>query len=232
MRCGVVIFPGSNCDYDCYYLLKNTMKLDTRFIWHKELVDSSYDLIVLPGGFSYGDYLRAGAIASCSPIMSSIREFAQSGGTIVGICNGFQVLLEAGLLPGALTRNRNLKFICQEVTIRVENPDSKFTRLYKKGELLNIPIAHADGNYFADTETIEELRRNNQIIFRYASPGGSTSDDSNPNGSIDNIAGICNREGNILGMMPHPERVMGTSMTNEDGLKLFKSILSSGRVAV
>ena len=225
MRFGVVVFPGSNCDYDCYYVLRNVLKKKVDFIWHKEKNLSGYDCLILPGGFSYGDYLRTGAIARFSPIMKSIEKFAKKGGLVIGICNGFQVLLEAGLLPGAMLRNKTLNFICRFVNIRVENNSVPYTYLCRQGQVLSIPIAHIEGNYYADDETIEGLEENNQIVFRYCDERGELSEDSNPNGSKGSIAGICNREGNILGMMPHPERASESILSSDDGRVIFESVI-------
>jgi len=225
MRFGVVVFPGSNCDYDCYYVLRNILQKEVSFIWHKEKNLSGYDCLVLPGGFSYGDYLRTGAIARFSPIMKSIEKFAKKGGLVIGICNGFQVLLEAGLLPGAMLRNKTLNFICRFVNIRVENNSVPYTYLCRQEQVLSIPIAHIEGNYYADDETIESLEENNQIVFRYCDERGELSEDSNPNGSKGSIAGICNREGNILGMMPHPERASESILGSDDGRLIFESVI-------
>lgn len=225
MRFGVVVFPGSNCDYDCYYVLKNVLKEKVDFIWHKEEDLSGYDCLVLPGGFSYGDYLRTGAIARFSPIMESIEKFAKKGGLIIGICNGFQVLLEAGLLPGAMLRNKTLNFVCRLMNIRVENNSIPYTYLCRQGQVLSIPIAHIEGNYYADDETAENLEENNQIVFRYCDERGELSEDSNPNGSKGSIAGICNKEGNILGMMPHPERASESILGSDDGRLIFESLI-------
>jgi len=228
MRFGVVVFPGSNCDYDCYYVLRNVLQKEVSFIWHKEKNLSGYDCLVLPGGFSYGDYLRTGAIARFSPIMKSIEKFAKKGGLVIGICNGFQVLLEAGLLPGAMLRNKTLDFICKFVNIRVENNSVPYTYLCRQGQVLSIPIAHIEGNYYADDKTIESLEENNQIVFRYCDGRGELSEDSNPNGSKGSIAGICNREGNILGMMPHPERASESILGSDDGRLIFESVIGKG----
>jgi phosphoribosylformylglycinamidine synthase len=225
VRFGVVVFPGSNCDYDCYYVLRNVLKKKVDFIWHKEKNLSGYDCLILPGGFSYGDYLRTGAIARFSPIMKSIEEFAKKGGLVIGICNGFQVLLEAGLLPGAMLRNKTLNFICKFVNIRVENNSVPYTYLCQQGQVLSIPIAHIEGNYYANDEIIESLEENNQIVFRYCDKRGELSEDSNPNGSKGSIAGICNREGNILGMMPHPERASESILGSDDGRLIFESLI-------
>ena len=228
MRFGVVVFPGSNCDYDCYYVLRNVLQKEVSFIWHKEKDLSGYDCLILPGGFSYGDYLRTGAIARFSPIMKSIEEFAKKGGLVMGICNGFQVLLEAGLLPGAMLRNKTLSFVCKFINIRVENSSVPYTYLCQQGQVLSIPIAHIEGNYYADDETIESLEENNQIVFRYCDERGKLSEDSNPNGSKGSIAGICSREGNILGMMPHPERASESILGSDDGRLIFESVIGKG----
>ena len=225
MKFGVVVFPGSNCDYDCFHVLKHVLGKETEFVWHKESDVSKYDCIVLPGGFSYGDYLRTGAIARFSPVMDAVRQHAEKGKLVIGICNGFQILCEAGLLPGALLRNESLKFICQFVTIRVENADSPFTKKIKKGEVLRIPIAHGEGNYFADEKTIEGLNKNGQVLVRYSDLKGNITKDANPNGSRENIAGLCNLKRNVFGLMPHPERASEKELGSVDGIKIFKSIL-------
>lgn len=224
---GVVVFPGSNCDHDCYHAIKHVMGRPARFIWHKEeSIPEGVRAVVLPGGFSYGDYLRTGAIARFSPVMKAVERFSGEGGLVIGICNGFQILLEAGLLPGAMLRNRGLKFICKNVHLRVENPSTPFTNRLEKGQVLRIPIAHAEGNYFIDPEGLQGLIENNQVVFRYSTPEGGVTGGANPNGSLWNIAGIVNREGNILGMMPHPERCCESALGNTDGRKIFESILS------
>ena len=227
MKFGIIVFPGSNCDHDCYHIIKHVLEQEVDFLWHKDEIKKSYDCLILPGGFSYGDYLRPGAISRFSPIMNGVIKFAGKGGLVIGICNGFQVLMEASLLPGAMMRNKSLKFICKNVTVKVDNSSTPFTGNLKDGELLTIPIAHADGNYFADQKTLNKLKENKQIVFKYASPDGDVSDDANPNGSCLNIAGICNEEGNVLGMMPHPERCSESILGNQDGLKIFQSILSA-----
>ncbi len=224
MKAGVVVFPGSNCDHDCYHVLKHVLGMDTVFLWHKDADLKGADLVVLPGGFSYGDYLRCGAIAKHSPIMQEVSEFADKGGHVLGICNGFQVLTESGLLPGALLRNTELKFICKYVNLRVDNAGTAFTSRYADGEIVRIPIAHAEGNYFASEEVIKELEENNQVVFRYCDEYGETSDGSNPNGSINGIAGIINKGGNVLGMMPHPERCAEEIMQTKDGFHIFESL--------
>ncbi len=227
MKFGILVFPGSNCDHDCYHVVKHVLNQEVDFLWHKDEIKNTYDCIILPGGFSYGDYLRPGAISSFSLIMESVTKFAEKGGLVIGICNGFQILLEAGLLPGAMMRNRSLKFICKNVTIKVENKNIPFTRKLNQGELLTIPIAHADGNYYADVSTLRQLEKNNQIVFKYASSDGEVNDENNPNGSCLKIAGICNVEGNVLGMMPHPERCSESILGNQDGLKIFHSIINN-----
>jgi phosphoribosylformylglycinamidine synthase len=227
MKFGVVMFPGSNCDVDCFHVIKEVLKEEVEYIWHKEPLRESkrYDCIILPGGFSYGDYLRPGAIARFSNVMEGIIDFAEKGGLVLGICNGFQVLLEAGLLPGAMKRNKNLRFICDNVFVRVENNTIPFTLKCKKGQVLEIPIAHGDGNYHIDKKTLKEMKENNQIVFRYCDEKGEVSEATNPNGSIDNIAGICNRRGNVLGMMPHPERCSEEILGSADGKLIFDSIM-------
>ncbi len=226
MKFGVVVFPGSNCDHDCYYVIKHLLKEEVRFIWHKDGRLDNYDCIILPGGFSYGDYLRAGALAKFSPIMGEIIRYAKRGGLLLGICNGFQILLEAGLLPGAMLRNKNLKFICKHVYLRVENNETPFTNKYNPNEVIKLPIAHAEGNYWVEKGDLEELIENEQILFRYSDEDGEINEDTNPNGSIYNIAGICNKEKNIAGMMPHPERGAEAILGSEDGRRLFESIIS------
>jgi len=229
MRFGVVIFPGSNCDYDCYYVIKEVMGQDVSFIWHKEENLKGYDCIVLPGGFSYGDYLRTGAIARFSPVMRGIEKFAREGGLVIGICNGFQILLEAGILPGAMRKNESLHFICKSIYIRVENNNTPFTRIFQKGQVLKIPIAHFEGNYYADSQTLKKLKEDNQIVFRYCDKEGRILSEANPNGSVEAIAGICNEEGNVLGMMPHPERASEAILGSEDGRGIWESIIESYR---
>lgn len=225
MRFGVVVFPGSNCDVDSYHALRDVMKQEVEYIWHKTQEIDRFDCIVLPGGFSYGDYLRCGAIARFSHVMDKVLEFADKGGPVIGICNGFQILTEAGLLPGVLIRNRSLKFICKTVSIRVENTRTPFTNLCFEGQVLNVPIAHGEGNYYVDKETLKEMEENNQILFRYCDCNGLVSDEVNPNGSIGSIAGVCNRRGNVIGMMPHPERAMELTLGSEDGRILFESVV-------
>ncbi len=224
MKFGVIVFPGSNCDHDAYHVISKHVGQPVDFIWHKETNLSGYDAVIVPGGFSYGDYLRAGALAHFSPVIQSVKEFAKKGNLVFGVCNGFQILCESGLLPGALMRNRGLHFICQHVNIRVENDKTPYTGELKKGEVLSIPIAHAEGNFVCDDETLAELENNNQIIFRYCDETGELSDQSNPNGSLNNIAGISNKDGNILGMMPHPERACEELLGSNDGRDIFRSL--------
>ena len=224
---GVVVFPGSNCDHDAYYALKKILGLDVTFLWHKDTDLQNCDVIVLPGGFSYGDYLRTGAIARFSPIMNSVINFSQNGGRLIGICNGFQILLEAQLLPGVLLKNKSLQFVCKDVYLSVENNDTFFTKGLSKNEVLKFPIAHGEGNYFADDVTLKSLVENNQIVFKYTSVDGVTDDDANPNGSILNIAGIVNKEGNVLGLMPHPERACNPVLGKNDGSLVFNAIVKN-----
>ncbi len=222
---GVVVFPGSNCDHDAYYSLKKVLGFDVVFLWHKDTNLENSDVIILPGGFSYGDYLRTGAIARFSPIMKSVIDFAEKGGYVMGICNGFQILLEAGLLPGVLLKNKSLQFVCKDVYLSVENKDTIFTRGIRSKDKLKFPVAHGEGNYFADEDTLKKLVDNNQIVFKYTSLNGN--DDFNPNGSIMDIAGIINKEKNVLGLMPHPERSCDPILGKTDGSLVFNSIASS-----
>jgi phosphoribosylformylglycinamidine synthase len=224
LKFGVVVFPGSNCDYDAYHALKHVIGQETVFLWHKEHTLQNVDCVVLPGGFSYGDYLRAGAIAKFSPLMREVGEFAARGGLVLGICNGFQVLLELGLLPGAMLRNKNLKFLCQFVHLRVENAATRFTRRGRPGQLLRIPIAHFDGNYFAPPDLLGELEGNKQVVLRYVDEGGDATAGANVNGSTGNIAGLVNRAGNVMGMMPHPERASEALLGSADGRVIFESL--------
>lgn len=226
MKFGVIAFPGSNCDYDTFYVLKHIFMQDTVFIWHKEHDLKNVDCVILPGGFSYGDYLRSGGIAKFSPIIQEVKEFALKGGLVLGICNGFQILLESGLLPGAMLRNKNLKFLCQFVYINIVNNKTCFTHKAKKRQVLKIPIAHFDGNYYAPPETIAELKKNNQIIFQYSDANGMVTEQANVNGSLENIAGLINKEGNVLGMMPHPERASESILGSTDGRIIFESIIN------
>ncbi|MDH3251931.1 MAG: phosphoribosylformylglycinamidine synthase subunit PurQ [Ignavibacteria bacterium] len=227
MKFGVVVFPGSNCDHDAYYACKHVLGQEAVFLWHKEADLHDVDVVILPGGFSYGDYLRCGAIARFSPVMKEVVRFAENGGLVLGICNGFQVLLEAGLLPGVLLRNSSLRFVCKNVHVRVENPGTAFSNQCRRGEVLKIPVAHGEGNYFTDPDTLARLQQNDQIVFRYCDPGGNLTESANPNGSLDNIAGIVNERGNVLGMMPHPERVVDPLLRHTDGQKVFLSIIES-----
>lgn len=220
---GVVVFPGSNCDHDAYFAVKKILGFQAEFLWHKEKDLRGSDVIILPGGFSYGDYLRTGAIARFSPIMDSVHKFAENGGVVIGICNGFQILLELGLLPGVMQKNDSLKFVCKDVYLKIESNDNIFTKSIKQ-KILKIPVAHGEGNYFTDENTLKELERNNQILFRYVSPDGNAKTEFNPNGSLNNIAGIINRKKNVMGLMPHPERCCDPLLGNTDGSLLFKSI--------
>src|SRR6516162_5424995 len=227
MKFGVVQFPGSNCDEDARHAIGSVIGEPVEIIWHQSEDISGFDTIILPGGFSYGDYLRTGAIARFSPVMNSVAKFARSGGLVLGICNGFQILLEAGLLPGAMMRNSGLRFICRHVYIRVEETSSPFTNAAKKGQVLRIPIAHSDGNYNCDQATLADLEKNHQVLFRYTSPDGKKDASGNPNGSMANIAGICNRERNVAGLMPHPERAVESALDSEDGLVVFRSMMEA-----
>lgn len=225
MRIAIVTFPGSNCDYDCYAAVKDVLGVEATYVWHRETDLGGADVVILPGGFSYGDYLRAGAIARFSPIMGAIQRFAAEGGLVLGICNGFQVLCEAGLLPGALIRNRSLKFRSMDVYLRVENASTPFTTRYREGQRLRIPIAHGEGSYIADEATLDRLEAERRVVFRYVDAEGATTDAANPNGSARNIAGIVNEGGNVLGMMPHPERAVEALLGSTDGLPLFESVI-------
>ena len=225
MKCGVVVFPGSNCDHDCYHILKHILNQETHWLWHKEEASlESFDLVVLPGGFSYGDYLRAGAIASFSPIMNSVIRFAKDGGKVLGICNGFQILLESGLLPGTLIQNQSRKFICKNVSVRIENPDTPFTQHCGENRVLQIPIAHHQGSYYIDPFSLSHLEENGQVLFRYCDAEGKVSAESNPNGSVSSIAGVSNEQKNVMGMMPHPERCADPNLTGTDGQIIFQSL--------
>lgn len=226
MKFGVVIFPGSNCDYDTYYFLKFVLGVETIFLFHKENSLQGADVIILPGGFSYGDYLRTGAIAKFSPIMKEVINFANKGGLVIGICNGFQILCESGLLPGALTKNNTLKFVCYSQNLKVVNNKTFFTNNYQMNEVISMPIAHGEGNYIIDNDGLKDLYDNDQIILKYCDEFGNITQESNPNGSIDNIAGICNKNGNVFGLMPHPERCGEPIFGNTDGIKIFESILN------
>lgn len=227
MNIGVIVFPGSNCDHDCEHVFKTVLGQSVTMVWHKETSLAGLDAVVLPGGFSYGDYLRTGAIARFSPVMGAVKDFAQAGGLVIGICNGFQILLEAGLLPGAMLRNKSLNFICKDVYVRVENAATPFTGRCEPGQVLKIPVAHADGNYYTDPVTLAGLQANGQVVFRYCDAEGTLSPAANPNGSLDDIAGIRNAEGNVLGMMPHPERCAEEALGGEDGRIIFQSMLDA-----
>jgi phosphoribosylformylglycinamidine synthase I len=226
MKFGVIVFPGSNCDYDSYMAIKTVMRRDVEFLWHQDSSLDDCDCVILPGGFSYGDYLRTGAIARFSSIMKKVVEFAHDGGLVLGICNGFQILLEAGLLPGAMLKNSSLRFICRFVHIRAESQDTPFSNLCQQRQALKIPIAHSDGNYFIPQDGLKRLKENGQIVFRYCDPEGNVTPEANPNGSLENIAGICNEAKNVLGMMPHPERASESILGSEDGKYVFGSIVN------
>lgn len=228
---GVLVFPGSNCDHDAYHALKHVMNSDVKFLWHKDTDLSGIDFLIVPGGFSYGDYLRSGAIARFSPVMQEVVKFAQKGGPVMGICNGFQILLEAGLIPGAMMHNEKLKFVCKNVYIRTETTNSIFTSGLDKGQVLDIPVSHGEGNYFIEQDGLKSLQDNDQILFRYCDENGNLTEESNFNGSVDHIAGIVNKDRNVLGMMPHPERAMEKLLGSEDGKPIFESILNSLSIA-
>jgi phosphoribosylformylglycinamidine synthase I len=227
MKFGVVVFPGSNCDHDAYHAVKHVLGQDAEFLWHKDASLNGADVVILPGGFAHGDYLRTGAIARFSPIMPAILDFARAGGPVLGICNGFQVLLESGLLPGAMLRNRDLKFHCEHVSVRVEQTDTPFTLRASKGQRLRLPVAHGEGNYYADPEVVRVLEASRRVIFRYCDERGEATDASNPNGSVGNIAGICNEARNVVGLMPHPERACETPLGSADGIVLFESVVTA-----
>lgn len=229
MKFAVILFPGSNCEVDCVHVIKEVLQEPVTTVWHKDTDLSQFDAVILPGGFSYGDYLRCGAIARFSPIMEAVIAHAKAGKPVLGICNGFQILTECGLLPGVLLRNRSLQFICEDRFIRVENNQTMYTSLYSENQVLRIPIAHAEGNYYADPETIAKLEAENRVIFRYCDAQGNVTPESNPNGAINNIAGIINEAGNVLGMMPHPERLSEVILGGDDGLALFQSMLKTWR---
>lgn len=227
MKFGVLVFPGSNCDHDTYNVIAEIGHQPVTFLWHDSEDLEGVDAVLVPGGFAYGDYLRTGAIARFSPVMQSVKKFAAGGGLVLGICNGFQILCESGLLPGALMRNTGLKYICKPVRVRVENSDTPFTNACRQGDVLTIPIGHMEGNYFCDDETLNELRREHRIVFRYSTSSGEITDSANPNGSLDNIAGICNAGGNVVGMMPHPERASEAELGGIDGMKIFQSMVGA-----
>ncbi len=226
MKFGIIVFPGSNCDDDCRHVLGDVLGHEAFFIWHKDTDLKGADCLVLPGGFSYGDYLRSGAMAARSPVMTSIKDFAEKGGLVLGICNGFQILQEAGLLPGALMRNSSLKFICKEVFIKVVHTASPFTSECRQGQTLKIPIAHMDGNFFMEKKALTKITGQNQVLFRYCDESGDLGEDSNPNGSMEFVAGVTNEKGNVCGLMPHPERCSETILGNREGIKIFESIIS------
>ena len=227
MKFGVVVFPGTWSDVDCYHVLEEVMGQEVSYVWHKETDLSSYDCVVLPGGFSYGDYLRCGAIARFSPVMEAVVDFAGRGGVVIGICNGFQVLCESGLLPGALLRNDSLEFRCQWVNLRVDNTATTFTKKCGSGQVIRVPISHGEGRYYVDEDTLEELEKEGRVLFRYCGDDGSVTPESNPNGSLNGIAGVANQEGNVLGMMPHPERCCEPLLGGTDGLYVFESVVDS-----
>lgn len=227
MTFAVIVFPGSNCDHDAYHAAKHVLGEAAEFVWHKETSLKGADCVILPGGFAHGDYLRTGAIARFSPVMQEVVRFAEAGGPVIGICNGFQVLLEAGLLPGAMLRNRSLKFQCEYVPVKVEQVDTPFTRACRPGQILNIPIAHGEGNYYAEPDVVARLEANRQVVFRYVTPEGAATDAGNPNGSAANIAGLCNERRNVVGLMPHPERACEAALGSADGLVIFQSVLAA-----
>lgn len=231
MKFGIVVFPGSNCDRDVAWVTQGLLNQPTRMVWHEESDLADLDVVVIPGGFSYGDYLRCGAIARFSPVMQATLKHAEQGKFVLGICNGFQVLTEAGLLPGALVRNRDLHFICDLTPLRVERTDLPWTQAYQPGQVITLPIAHGDGSYYADAETLAALEDNGQVLFRYCTEQGDLDIADNPNGSLNNIAGICNRQGNVLGMMPHPERAADPMLGNTEGMALFQGLLSVMQLA-
>lgn len=227
MTIGIIVFPGSNCDHDAYHALKHVMGVETKFIFHKETDLSGIDSVIIPGGFSYGDYLRSGAIARFSPVMQAVQEFAANGNPVLGICNGFQILLESGLLPGAMLHNQQLRFTCKQIYLRTESRNTVFTSEIPQDKILQVPVAHGEGNYYADEDTLKKLIENDQIIFSYVGPNGENDSIFNPNGAIKNIAGICNQNRNVLGMMPHPERAMESMLGSSDGKYIFESLLKS-----
>jgi len=227
MKFAVVVFPGSNCDHDAHYAAKHVLGQDAEFVWHKETSLGGADAVILPGGFAHGDYLRTGAIARFSPIMREVRAFAAAGGPVLGICNGFQVLLEAGLLPGAMLRNRSVRFQCEHVHVKVEQTDTPFTLACAPGRVLRIPIAHGEGNYYAEPDVVARLETNRQVVFRYTTADGAATPEANPNGSVNNIAGLCNDTRNVVGLMPHPERACELAIGSADGLVMFESALKA-----
>jgi phosphoribosylformylglycinamidine synthase subunit PurQ / glutaminase len=226
MKFSIVVFPGSNCDHDAYHAAKHVLGQDAEFVWHKETDLKGADVVILPGGFSHGDYLRTGAIARFSPVMTAVREFAASGAPVLGICNGFQILCEAGLLPGAMLRNRDLKFHCEHVWIRVEQTDTPFTASAARGQVLRIPIAHGEGNYYVEPEVLTALEQSGRVVFRYCDAYGQVTDAANPNGALNGIAGVCSERRNVVGLMPHPERACEPALASADGLVLFESVVT------
>jgi phosphoribosylformylglycinamidine synthase subunit PurQ / glutaminase len=227
MKFGVIVFPGSNCDHDAYWTIQQVARQPVTLLWHESHDLENCDAIIVPGGFAYGDYLRTGAIARFAPIMQEVAKFAASGGLVIGICNGFQILCEAGMLPGALMRNAGLKYVCKQVHIRVENAETPFTNGCSRGEVLQIPIGHMEGNYYCEPQTLENLKQQNRIVFRYCTPEGQITAAANPNGSLENIAGICNEGRNVLGMMPHPDRSSESLLGSADGAKIFNSMAAA-----
>jgi phosphoribosylformylglycinamidine synthase len=226
MKTAVLVFPGSNCDHDAYHALKHVIGVDAGFVWHKQSSLEGFDAVVIPGGFTYGDYLRTGAMAKLSPVMAAVRRFAEGGGPVIGICNGFQILLESGLLPGAMIVNESLRFVCDYVHLKAETGRTPFTAGIAPGTILKIPVAHYQGNYYADDGTLDALEKKGQVVFRYCAPSGNVTPEANPNGSARNIAGICNEEGNVLGMMPHPERCAEAPLGSADGRRLFDAMVA------
>jgi phosphoribosylformylglycinamidine synthase len=227
MKFGIVVFPGSNCDQDCHHVATDLLGCQADYIWHHERDLKGADAVILPGGFAYGDYLRAGALARFSPVMESVAEFARAGGPVLGICNGFQVLLEAGLLPGAMQINRGLRYVCRDVWMRAENTDTPFTSLYEKGEIVKMPVGHMEGNYTASPDTLAMLEAEGRVVFRYCDAQGRVSDEANPNGAVANIAGVRNAEGNVVGLMPHPDRCAEKLLGNDMGLRMFQSAVTA-----
>ncbi|MGE5275628.1 MAG: phosphoribosylformylglycinamidine synthase subunit PurQ [Acidobacteriota bacterium] len=227
MRFAIVVFPGSNCDQDCHHVAKDLLGCEADYVWHRDTDLKGADAVVLPGGFAYGDYLRAGALARFSPVMESVARFAKEGGPVLGICNGFQVLLEAGLLPGAVRVNRGLRYVCRDVFLKVENVETPFTRLYEPGEVVTMPIGHMEGNYTAPPEVLAELARERRVVFRYCDAKGNVTDEANPNGAAEGIAGIASREGNVVGLMPHPDRCAEQLLGNDAGRKMFASVVAA-----
>jgi phosphoribosylformylglycinamidine synthase subunit PurQ / glutaminase len=228
VKFGIVVFPGSNCEHDCYHVVKHVLRQEACFLWHKDRTLSACDAVILPGGFAHGDYLRCGAMAKSSPIMESVTRFARDGGPVLGICNGFQILTEAGLLPGALVRNRSLQYLCRDVHLRVDSTDSPFTRGLAGGRVLRMPVGHGEGCYYADPKTLKRLEAEGRIAFRYCDGKGKLSEEANPNGSVESIAGVLNERGNVLGLMPHPDRCAEAILGNEDGKALFESVIAAG----